>query len=414
MCTAKKALIILFTITVASVLYLYWRTNLLGNDETHWDMALRTATLCPKSEGDCVSGIHEGCVEEYVILDKEWDIFRKTLTRYKHFHSAQLALLQSQASAPIRTLVWACEAVCSGLGARTRTLEASFLLAVLTNRVFGIHISDINKPSMQYLEPNEIDWSSVSETRQGLHKEADYVRQKGSKECDWSFFSLLESNIAHLTVKVGISKVLENCRSQLKYKFNKIGLKFGNDESVHEERGIVYHYLFQYSPQLLIRTQEAMQSLGLQDRRYLAIHMRTGFEGMDIQELPSGKFLQGQEYWKKGMDCVLEVADDEIGVNSPIFLSTDSYKAKEWAAAQYGDRVRTVTNVTIVHVDKRKSWTEEDALFLGTWIDIVLLARSYGLVRSGSGFSAFAGELCMIPSHRIYSAFSCKQKHLPI
>ena len=44
------------------------------------------------------------------------------------------------------------------------------------------------------------------------------------------------------------------------------------------------------------------------------MHMRTCFEGMDIQELPSGKFLQGQEYWKKGMDCVLEVADDEIGV----------------------------------------------------------------------------------------------------
>ena len=70
----------------------------------------------------------------------------------------------------------------------------------------------------------------------------------------------------------------------------------------------------------------------------------------------------------------------------------------------YGDRVRTVTNITIVHVDKRKNWTTEDDQFLGTWIDIVLLARAYVVVvRSGSGFSVFASQLCMMPSDRIYN-----------
>ena len=41
--------------------------------------------------------------------------------------------------------------------------------------------------------------------------------------------------------------------------------------------------------------------------------------------------------------------------------------------------------------------------FLGTWIDIVLLARAYVVVRSGSGFSVFASQLCMMPSDRIYN-----------
>ena len=98
--------------------------------------------------------------------------------------------------------------------------------------------------------------------------------------------------------------------------------------------------------------------------------MRTGFEGMDIQESPKGigrggKIWQSQKHWKKSMDCALKVADDKTGVNSPLFLATDSYNAKEWTAAQYGDRVRTVTNITIVHVDKRKSWTTEDDQFFG-------------------------------------------------
>ena len=398
----RRVLVGFFTVTVAVVLYLRWHSDIL----IHGDVVAMRTSSDSESKVDFTSGIHEGCVQEYVTRDKEWDIFRKTLTRYRNLHIAQLTLLQSQPSAPVRTLTWACEGVCSGLGARMRSLEASFLMAVLTDRVFGIYIGDINKPSMQYLEPKEIDWSLVYDNKQGMHKEADYIREKRSKECDLSLFSLLVSNKLHLTFTVGMASALENCHSHLKDKFDEIGLKFGYDES--SLTGIVYHYLFKYSPQLLTRTQEAMQSLGLQNKKYLAVHMRTGFEGMDIQESPKGigrggKIWQSQKHWKKSMDCALKVADDKIGVNSPIFLATDSYNAKEWTVAQYGDRVRTVTNITIVHVDKRKSWTTEDDQFLGTWIDIVLLARAYVVVRSGSGFSVFAGELCMMPSHRIYN-----------
>ena len=135
-----------------------------------------------------------------------------------------------------------------------------------------------------------------------------------------------------------MASALENCHSHLKDTFDEIGLKFGYDES--SLTGIVYHYLFKYSPQLLTRTQEALQSLGLRNKKYLALHMRTGFEGMDIQESPKGigrggKIWQSQKHWKKSMDCALKVADDKTGVNSPLFLATDSYNAKEWTVAKY-------------------------------------------------------------------------------
>ena len=412
--STSRVLVGFFTVTVAVVLYLCLRSDILIHWDSDRDVAIRTGSESTSDSErgiDWASGIHEGCVQEYVTINEEWDIFRETLIRYRNFHSAQLTLLLSQPSAPVRTLIWACEGVCSGLGARMRSLEASFLMAVLTDRVFGIYIGDINKPSMQYLEPNEIDWSLVYDTKQGMHKEADYIRDLRSKECDLSLFSLLVSNKSHLTFTLGMERPFEKCRSKHRDKFDEIGLKFGYDKSILF--GIVHHYLFKYSPQLLTRTQEAMQSLGLQDKTYVALHMRTGFEGMDIQESPdgfgnSGKILHDRKQWKESMDCALGVADDKIGKNSPIFLATDSYDAKEWAAAQYGDRVRTVTNVTIVHVDKRESWTKEDDQFLGTWIDIVLLARAYVVVRSGSGFSVFASQLCMMPSHRIYNIRSCK------
>ena len=188
----------------------------------------------------------------------------------------------------------------------------------------------------------------------------------------------------------------------------EVALKSVEDKAVLN--GILHNFLFKFSEPLITKAQEALSSLGLSNQRYLAIHLRTGFEGLSIQESPGNtpkKILQEKKQWAVSMKCAISVADNYIKRGSPIFLATDSYNAKNWVLGQYGKRVKTVHNITIVHPDKRKSWTSADDEFLGLWIDMVLLARSFMMVRAASGFSTFSSELCFMTPNRIYRLPAC-------
>lgn len=351
------------------------------------------------------SSLYKLCPDSPKISNK-WKSFYSVLRTYKQFHDTQILHMNNSISESCRTLVWTCEGVCSGMGARIRAMEQVFLLSVITNRVFGIYLDDLNRRMMDlYLEPNQIDWYSAFQSPTSSSHE--YITLKGSN-CNSSLLSLLFSNKTYLTVSSQVGNLMHDCSYELKKHMLEIALKSADDKAVMN--GILHNFLFKFSEPLMTKAKEALKSLGLSNQHYLAIHLRTGFEGLSIQESPSNtpkKILQEKKQWAVSMKCALSVADSYIERGSPIFLATDSYNAKNWVLDQYGKRIRTVHNITIVHPDKKKSWTKADDQFLGLWIDMVLLARSFIMVRAASGFSTFSSELCFMTPNRIYHLPAC-------
>ena len=339
-------------------------------------------------------------------IGKKWTSFSSVLLAYKQFHNAQILIMNNSTSDSCRTLVWTCEGVCSGMGARIRAMEQVFLLSVITNRVFGIYLDDLNRRMMDlYLEPNQIDWFSAFQS--ATSKSDEHITIKGSS-CNSSLLFLLFSNKMYVTISSQVGNLLHDCSHELKKHMQEVALKSAEDKAVLN--GIMHNFLFKFSASLMTKATEALNSLGLSNQHYLAIHLRTGFEGLSIQETPGNtpkKILQEKKQWAISIKCALSVADNYIKRGSPIFLATDSYNAKNWILDQYGKRIRTVHNITIVHPDKRKSWTSADNEFLGLWIDMVLLARSFMMVRTASGFSTFSSELCFMTPNRIYRLPAC-------
>ena len=150
--------------------------------------------------------------------------------------------------------------------------------------------------------------------------------------------------------------------------------------------------------------------LGLNIHKYVAVHIRTGFVGSaHLEDIRWSKFVK-RKHWEQVLTCAVSMANTSVGSNSPIFLATDSKAVKDLAARMYGSRYKTL-NFTPVHLDRLDKHsgpkTAADRGILSTWVDFLLLAQSYVLVKAGSGdsntrsgFNIGASQLCGIPRDR--------------
>jgi len=193
--------------------------------------------------------------------------------------------------------------------------------------------------------------------------------------------------------------------------------------------GAILRYLFKFSSDVMEKVDHIQRSLGLASVPYLAVHLRTGFYGTSFEEIGTfnpRKILKNEDKWTTLMECSIKSANNVLGPTSPIYLATDSYIVKQWAVGEYGSRVR-VANMTLQHVAMEISWEDssDDHSSIDTattntapltpstsshipdphgyectWVDFILLARSFFLAHGTSGFSAAAGEFCSLPQKR--------------
>ena len=181
------------------------------------------------------------------------------------------------------------------------------------------------------------------------------------------------------------------------------------------------------------------------NKPYLAIHIRTGFLGMEQDEgehFNSRKAFRNSTDWEKTVDCSIELADVLFGAEHPIYLATDSNLVKKLVVTEYGKRIK-MANLTLQHVAftmhkpgqaKRNEQQKHDYSFpegsgdilsspmehgplvnvsgidgyMATWIDFLLMARASALVHSISGFSVNAGQFCSTRSQ--YYVPNCTQR----
>ena len=267
---------------------------------------------------------------------------------------------------------------------------------------------------MQTLQPNEIDWTFFKE-QFGMHRDRD-ISSLAKKEDYLELSRLLHSNKQHITISHEISKSLFGPFEEptLRRELNGLGVTQLFNKDKHSAwvfvTGTILRYLFKFPHEVIAKLERTQKSLGIHNQKYLAIHIRTGFLGTDFEEtnfFDPHKAFKNISSWRQSLECSLRLADDKIGATSPILLVTDSYEVKKWATQTYGDRVK-VSDTVLYHVSIKDSWNKvnTNAELLGTWVDLLLLARAHIFVHSTSGFSAIASAFCSNP--RQYGLPDCQ------
>lgn len=341
-----------------------------------------------------------------------WKAFMSTLKHYKHFHGSQLMRLKQQMvdksypnnnSNRVRTLMWSCDHsvhMCSGLGAQFRNILSAFILSMMTQRVFFINLGKIEKKTM-LIETNEIDWSSSNESL-GMHKYSDFQVPHVNCTCrDYAKLQyLLKSRMPHITLSLSVGSIMHCINDPWVGKgLNALGLSSParKENFIDLLSGVVWRFLFTLPGNLVNIVKQRELSLGLRNRRYISVHIRTGFLGSTFEEKKNTtvkKIQKDKMSWDSVLKCSLKLANKLVGTNSPIFLATDSPLVKEWTLKRYSKRVRTLP-IEIIHSDKPKTWKQgSKSAFMDMWTDILLLAKGKVLVLSHSGFSRLALQLC--------------------
>ena len=336
-----------------------------------------------------------------------WKPFLSALERYRHFHHSQLMVLEQQhfdnkSSGSIHTLTWSCDhslQMCSGLGARFRNILSAFVYALITNRVFLIHLGDIDR-SMMLIETNKINWSFFSE-KLGMHKYNDFQLTRATRSCSniQKLQHMLKSNI-HVTLSFSFGGLcLDDPWIQKGLSALGLSTLMKKPNFADLLAGVIWRFLFTLPSNLVEDVKHIEKSFRLQGRNYVSVHIRTGFLGSVFEERKNNtpkKLQKDKESWEDTMKCSLKLADEHVGKNSPVFLATDSHKVKDWALKKkYGRRIRTSQIKNIVHSDHPKTWKRVgSSAFRGMWTDILLLAKGKLIVLSHSGFSHFALQLC--------------------
>ena len=338
---------------------------------------------------------------------RQWKPFLSALERYRQFHHSQLMVLEQhhfdishKSSGSIRTLTWSCDhgvQMCSGLGARFRHILSAFIYALITNRVFLIHLGDIDK-SMMLIETNKINWSFFSE-KLGVHKHSDFRLPKANCSNIAKLQYLLKSNTTHVALSLSFGGLcLSDPWIQKGLKAFGLSRLMKQSNLVDQLAGIIWRFLFTLPGNLVADVKQLEKSFGLQSRNYVSVHIRTGFAGSVFEEKTNTtpkKIQKDKDSWDETMKCSLKLADEHVGKNSPVFLATDSHNVKDLALKKYSRRIRTLPIKNIVHSDHPKTWKGGDSsAFRDMWTDILLLAKGKLIVLSHSGFSHFALQLC--------------------
>jgi hypothetical protein len=389
------------------------------------------------------------------------------MNNYIHFHHHQLHKLKSGDSS-IRTLTWSCNnpVECCGIGDQLYIIQQALVYAIISNRVLSLHWNPASYETMKYLKSNKIDWTYFNRS-QGMkdrHSRDQYrVGMMRTAEYYEPFYErLMSEDHVHLTVNHelqvpfirGIRMATESAA------INETLAKFGITTLLIEDStrmplevfsGELLRYLFFFDSRVVKKVDQIQQQLGISNNPYLALHIRTGFLGMEQDEgrrFNSRKAFRNSTDWEKTISCSIRLANRLFGPENPIYLATDSNLVKKLALSKYGGQRIKMANLTLqhaaltnpaklpknegTHVHKVKPNTKFPEAsgsghgnnrnmdmvrvsgvdgYMATWVDFLLMARASALVHSISGFSVTAGQFCSTRNQ--YLLPYCTPNHSP-
>lgn len=371
-----------------------------------------------------------------IVLLKKYERFLKTLIDYGAYHS-----LFGKSPTP-RLLVWACTAYdyCGGLGDRVKGAVYALMLAMFSRRKLILFWD--GSPEGAYLDPHLINWKDekIYDALKGLNNnnipfpayfsnpylfKFHAVEEFGSiindiSQNDMEYFQRVigssETNVI-ISTNLDPSSLLDDQRNGnqewIRAGLEWTGLSHLTPNDIDDLVGVVFRYLFKIKEEVFHEVQAAGEVLGLHRFPYIALHIRSGFAGMEhYEELVRHPKLQHDiSEWQSALKCAIATADRLLGNDSRVFLATDTNLVKHMAVSKYGDRIFTLAN-SLVHIDKLEKkphslrYDEKEGIFT-IWVELILLAEARILIRGLSGYSWLAGLLCGLNINRTILLDDC-------
>ena len=343
------------------------------------------------------------------LFPRKYTKFLLALAKYATFHSK---------TSNVHKLIWKCEPgdLCGGLVDRLRGIAFTLLLAVLSRRKLLLYWGMPNGEQI-YLKPNAINWipqkSDVSDM-------AVYsVMDSAGAKLDRAVKAIGQNSLTKVALLTNLELELINEQKNkpqwLIDELKRTGLNTLTNREINQLLGTAIRYLFVFRDDVIPKVNDAMHSIGLDGRKYVAVHVRTGFVGSNLEKSESAnqrKCIRKKEQWKQMLNCAVSVANSNSGHNSSIFLATDSKLVKDLARQMYGSRFMTL-DIILTHVDRidknTGANTAESEGLVSVWVDFFLLAQSYAQVRAGSdwvwgsGFALGSSHLCRLPSNQRFN-----------
>ena len=373
--------------------------------------------------------------ENHGVLEK-YSVFMRHLALYTSFHQGE------RMRKGARKLIWVCDTyqACGGLADRMKGVSYALLLAMFSDRILLLDWRETEFGEHSFLQTNTIDWKlSQSDWDEYSKPWSDENEEYDDDSAMLHLFSVLQDygigidvsldtlkrsmdtiegdlQWVELSTNLELSTLLNDTKTAsaewIREGMVKLGLSHFTSDEMDGLTGLLMRYLFQFSDQLIQEVMIARRVLGLAQRQYVGVHVRTGFAGSLQQEtVEHPKLLRSFWLWERSLFCAFRVSLELQGTEGLLFLATDSTLVKNRTLHMYSGRFRTLNN-TVLHLDKLEKFphapeaTEVEGV-LSVWVDFVLLAESFALVRQDSGFSALAGDVCFIPKKYIISEVNC-------
>ena len=373
------------------------------------------------------------------LLQKKYGKFLESLAAYTAFHR------KNRGKPGVRKLIWICDAfrACGGLADRMKGVTYSLLLAMLSRRVLILDWRRALFGEHSFLQPNAIDWQLSEEEKAHVEAAMEYEYEGEEVEGDSLYvlhlFSILggigvdvsesdleanmgeiqgDSEWVELETNLEPSALLNSTKiassEWIMEGMQSLGLANLPPDDVDSLVGLALRYLFKFSAWLLAELGSARHVLGLTHRQYVGVHVRTGLAGSWLREdVAHPKLLRHRVQWDDTLACAHR-STAQLLPKAFIFLAADSSLVKFRTLVNgYRGQFRTLDN-DILHLDRIKHFpesyeeVEKEEGVLSTWIDLILLAESYIMVRGDSGFSILAGDLCFIPRGRTIRGTQCQ------
>lgn len=337
------------------------------------------------------------------------------LQEYIAFHQMSVSrLLDARQSGSfhadqVPVLVYSCQpfAQCGGHGDRLNGIITAFFLAVLTNRVFLIDYES-PLPLQVLLQPGLIDWrvrGSIMATTGFRHH--SYHDKRRQFEADIGRLAAYPDHLLVLTKNYRMLRSLFEA-PELQREVSKFGLP------VHAPPFLIaeaFDVLFRPSPVLQYELDQLREKLGgLQERRFIAIHLRTG----DIAWDPA---RHGVAELANFLACAKK-AEQEVGLPSgpetPWLLSTDSAAvaaaAAEVPTARAG-KLRVPSAQGRIHID-RSELTDVLEGTAANYAEYLLFGQAAAVVLSRSFFGETAAEIGRVANVYFAPGGSCVRTDL--
>ena len=242
--------------------------------------------------------------------EEGWAAFRRALDTYKAYHAAQLTSLRQHGGAGVRTLTWACgDGQCSGLGDQLLRLQFFLLMALASDRLLCIQWGESYLFTTHGLRPGQINWDCFDE-KAGMCKDVgsnnpccaettfyrtSAFRQYWLPEEHSVFGRVLFSSEAHVGVSGSVNIDTQRLAwlepgTLMRVSMNQLGLNKINIEKDLAWPFVpfsdawfalshnLFHFLFSFSEEAVEAAGRMQHLLGLHDKPYIAVHMRTGFQ----------------------------------------------------------------------------------------------------------------------------------------